>query len=95
VGIPSSDPQYTIRPLQIVEPQRDNLCNSLECDLMRNPYVRGGSQKSYTTIGFDSPYLRMLMFILKTLESCTHSLIQSDNPSLMLVEDPKKKKCSR
>jgi hypothetical protein len=31
------------------------------------------------------------MFILKTLESCTHSLIQSSNPSLLLVEDPKKK----
>jgi hypothetical protein len=35
------------------------------------------------------------MFVLETLESCTHSLIQSANPSLMLVEDPKKKKCSR
>jgi hypothetical protein len=30
-----------------------------------------------------------------TLESCTHSLIQSNNPSLLLVEDPKNKKCSR
>jgi hypothetical protein len=28
---------------------------------------------------------------LKTLESCTHSLIQSTNLSLMLVEDPKNK----
>ena len=91
VGIPSSDPQYMIRLVQTVEPQRDNLCNSLECDLVHNPCVRGGSQKAYTTIGFDSTYLRMLMFILKTLESCTHSLIQSANPSLMLVEDPKNK----
>jgi hypothetical protein len=91
VGIPSSDPQYTIRPLQTVEPWRDNLCNSPECDLVCNPCVRGGSQKAYTTIGFDSPYLRMLMFVLKTLESFTHSLIQSANPSLMLVEDPKNK----
>jgi hypothetical protein len=32
------------------------------------------------------------MFVLKTLESCTHSLIQSANPSLLLVEDPKNKK---
>jgi hypothetical protein len=31
------------------------------------------------------------MFILKTLESCTHNLIQSANPSLMLVEDLKNK----
>jgi hypothetical protein len=31
------------------------------------------------------------MFVLKTLESCTHSLIQSANPSLLLVEDPKNK----
>ena len=75
----------------MVEPQRDNLCNSPECDLVRNPHVRGGSQKTYTTIGFDSPYLMMLMFVLKTLEICTHSLIQSANPSLMLVEDPKNK----
>jgi hypothetical protein len=35
------------------------------------------------------------MFVLETLESYAHSLIQSANPSLMLVEDPKKKKCSR
>jgi hypothetical protein len=56
-----------------------------------NPCVRGGSQKAYMTIGFDSPYLGMLMLILKTLESFTHSLLQSANPSLMLVEDPKNK----
>jgi hypothetical protein len=31
------------------------------------------------------------MFGLKTLESHTHSLIQSANHSLMLVEDPKNK----
>jgi hypothetical protein len=31
------------------------------------------------------------MFVLKTLESFTHSLIQSANPSLLLVEDPKNK----
>jgi hypothetical protein len=31
------------------------------------------------------------MFFLKTLESCTYSLIQSANPSLLLVEDPKNK----
>jgi hypothetical protein len=31
------------------------------------------------------------MFVLKTLEICTHSLIQSANPSLLLVEDPKNK----
>jgi hypothetical protein len=55
MGIPPSDPQYTIRPLQTVEPQRDNLHNSPECDLVRNPCVRGGSQKNNTTIGFDSP----------------------------------------
>jgi hypothetical protein len=91
VGIPSSDPQYTIWPLQTVEPQRDNVRNSPECDLVRNPCVRGGSQKAYATIGFDSPYLRMLMFVLKTLESFTHNLIQSANPSLILVEDPKNK----
>jgi hypothetical protein len=36
----------------------------------------------------------MLMFVLNALESCTHSLIQSANPSLMLVEYSKKK-CSR
>jgi hypothetical protein len=65
MGIPSSDPQYMIRPLQTVEPWRDNLHNSPECDLVRNPCVRGGSQKAYTTIGFDSPYLRMPMFVLK------------------------------
>jgi hypothetical protein len=35
------------------------------------------------------------MFVLETLESFTHSLIQSSNPSLMLVEDPKNKNCSR
>jgi hypothetical protein len=91
VGIPSSDPQYTIRPLQTVQPRRDNIRNSPECDLVRNPCVRAGSQKAYMTIGFDSPYLRMLMFVLKTLESCTHNLIQSANPSLMLVEYPKDK----
>jgi hypothetical protein len=44
VDLSSSDPQYTIRPLQTVEPRRDNLCNSPECDLVRNPCVRGGSQ---------------------------------------------------
>jgi hypothetical protein len=75
----------------MVEPWRDNLCNSPECDLVRNPCVRGGSQKAYTTIGFFSPYRKMLMFVLNTLESCTHSLIQSANPSLMLVEDSKNK----
>jgi hypothetical protein len=91
VGIPSSEPQYTIRPLQTIKPWKDNLCNSPECDLLCKPCVRGGSQKSYMTIGFDSPYLRMLTFVLKTLESCTHILIQSANPSLMLVEDPKNK----
>jgi hypothetical protein len=58
MGIPSSDPQYTIRPLQTVEPQRYNLCNSPEYDLVRNPCVRGGSQKAYTTIGFDLPIAR-------------------------------------
>ena len=31
-------------------------------------------------------------FVLNPLESCTHSLIQSANPSLMLVEESKKKK---
>jgi hypothetical protein len=31
------------------------------------------------------------MFVLKTLESCTHNLIQSANPNLLLVEDPKNK----
>jgi hypothetical protein len=95
MGIPSSDPQYMIQPLQTVEPRRDNLHNSLECDLVHNPCVRGGSQKTNATIGFDSPYLRMLMFVFKTLESCTHNLIQSANPSLVLVEDPKNKKSSR
>jgi hypothetical protein len=58
---------------------------------MRNPYVRGGSQKAYKTIGLFSPYRKMIMFVLNTLESCTHSLIQSANPSLMLVEYPKNK----
>jgi hypothetical protein len=60
MGIPSSDPQYTIRPLQTVGPRRDNLCNSPECDLMHNPCVRGGSQQDNTTIGFDSPYRKIL-----------------------------------
>jgi hypothetical protein len=91
MGIYSSDPQYMIRPVQTVKPRRDNLHNSPRCNLVHNPCVRGGSQKAYMTIGIDSPYLRMLMFVLKTLESCTHSLIQSANPSLMLVEDPKNK----
>jgi hypothetical protein len=31
-------------------------------------------------------------FVLNALESYTHSLIQSANPSLMLVEESKKKK---
>jgi hypothetical protein len=31
------------------------------------------------------------MFVFKTLKICTHSLIQSANPSLLLVEDPKNK----
>jgi hypothetical protein len=31
------------------------------------------------------------MFVLETLESYAHSLIQSANPSLLLVEDPRKK----
>jgi hypothetical protein len=30
-------------------------------------------------------------FVLNSLESCTHYLIQSANPSLMLVEESKKK----
>jgi hypothetical protein len=85
------NPQYTILPLQTVEPWRDNLYNSPECDLVRNPCVRGGSQKAYMTIGFFSPYHKMLMFVLNTLESCTHCLIQSANPSLMLVEYSKNK----
>jgi hypothetical protein len=91
VGIPLSDPQYTVQPLQTIKPWRDNLHNSLECDLVRNLCVRGGSQKSYMTIGFDSPYQRMLMFVFKNLESCNHNLIQSANPSLMLVEYPTNK----
>ena len=37
----------------------------------------------------------MLMFVLNALESCTHRLIQSANPSLMLVEESKKEKNSR
>jgi hypothetical protein len=60
MGIPSSDPQYMIRPLQIVGSRRDNLCNSPECDLVCNPYVRGVSQQDNTTIGFDSPYRKIL-----------------------------------
>jgi hypothetical protein len=55
MDIPSSDPQYMIQPLQTVKPRRNNLRNSPECDLVRNPCVRGGSQKTYMTIGFDSP----------------------------------------
>jgi hypothetical protein len=31
------------------------------------------------------------MFVLETLESYAHSLIQSANPSLLLVEDPRRK----
>jgi hypothetical protein len=31
------------------------------------------------------------MFVLETLESYAYSLIQSTNPSLLLVEDPKNK----
>jgi hypothetical protein len=30
------------------------------------------------------------MFVLETLESYAHSLIQSTSPSLLLVEDPRK-----
>jgi hypothetical protein len=60
VGIPSSDPQYTIQPLQTIGPQKDNIRNSPECDLVRNPCVRGGSQQANTTIGFDSPYRNIL-----------------------------------
>jgi hypothetical protein len=30
------------------------------------------------------------MFVLETLESYSHSLIQMTNPSLLLVEDPRK-----
>jgi hypothetical protein len=60
VGIPSSDPQYMIQPLQTIEPQRDNLRNSPECDIMRNPCVRGGSQQANMTIGFYSPYPKIL-----------------------------------
>jgi hypothetical protein len=30
------------------------------------------------------------MFVLETLESYAHSLIQSTKPSLLLVEDPRK-----
>jgi hypothetical protein len=37
----------------------------------------------------------MLMFVLNALESCAHSLIQSVNLSLMLVEESKKEKISR
>jgi hypothetical protein len=32
------------------------------------------------------------MFALEILESYAHNLIQSTNPSLLLVEDPRKKK---
>jgi hypothetical protein len=32
------------------------------------------------------------MFVLETLESYAHSLIQSTKPSLPLVEDPRKEK---
>jgi hypothetical protein len=32
------------------------------------------------------------MFVLKTLESYAHSLIQSTTPILLLVEDPSKEK---
>jgi hypothetical protein len=34
----------------------------------------------------------MLLFVLETLESYAHSLIQSTKPSLLLVEDPRKEK---
>jgi hypothetical protein len=34
-------------------------------------------------------------FVLNGLESCTHSLIQSSNPSLLLMEESIKKKISR
>jgi hypothetical protein len=45
MGIPLSDPHNTIQPLQTVEPRRDNLRNSHECDLVRNPCMRGESQE--------------------------------------------------
>jgi hypothetical protein len=32
------------------------------------------------------------MFVLETLESYAHSLIQSTKPILLLVEDPRKEK---
>jgi hypothetical protein len=31
------------------------------------------------------------MFVLETLESYAHSLLQSTNPSLLLVQDPRRK----
>jgi hypothetical protein len=76
----------------MVKPWRDNLRGSPERDLVRNPCVRGGSQISLYKNWIFSPYRKMLMFVLNALESCTHSLIQSANPSLMLVEESKKKK---
>ena len=92
MGLPQSDPHNTIRPPQSVKPRRVSPRSLPECNLVRNPCVRGGSQADLYDDWICSPYLRMLMFVLTTLESYAHSLIQSTTPILLLVEDSSKEK---
>jgi hypothetical protein len=44
VDLPQSDPHNTIRPPQTVKPRRVSPRSLPECNLVRNPCVRGGSQ---------------------------------------------------
>jgi hypothetical protein len=73
VDLPQSDPHNTIRPPQTVKPRRVSPRSSPECNLVRNPCVRGGSQADLYDDWICSPYRRMLMFVLTTLESYAHS----------------------
>ena len=43
VDLPQSDPHNTILPPHSVKPQRVSPRSSPECNLVRNPCVRGGS----------------------------------------------------
>jgi hypothetical protein len=75
----------------MIKPWRDNLCGSLKRALVHNPCVRGGSQLClYEKLDLFS-LSKDAKFVLNALESCTHSLIPSANPILMLVEESKKK----
>jgi hypothetical protein len=73
VDLPQSDPHNTIRPPQIVKPQRVSPRSLPECNLVRNPCVRGGSQADLYDDWICSPYHGTLMFVSTTLESYAHS----------------------